>query len=233
MGVFDSIFNGERQASVSKYEPPVAKMTSGMVTAAGPKSLNTWRFQSQDHNTLSKVSELYGGDVRKVKGPNGNEVEHVITTDYDVEGVVDSARDVQAAGILWKNGRPHHKCNFKVYLKGTAEGTVGEECGCGEFNLYELKQRAKAKEGPAPNISVDFTPAQDQEFGKVRFQSYSWDVLKMIDGFTAEITEAGEPVVVSFSKVYRSYDDPDTGELIEKREVALAVTGTLNDEIAS
>lgn len=234
MGVFDDLFaKDQADSSKGRYEPPVAKLTAGMQTASGaPKNLSTWRIVSEDHNVLSAVSELFGGDVRAFKTPRTSG-EHVITNAHDIEAIIDGPDDVEIAAILWEGGRPSHKCDFKIFLNGTTVGTPGEECGCGEFSLRELKRRAKEGEGPSPSMRIDFRLVADQELGKFRFQNGSWGLAKNIDAFREDVVKAGEPVVAIISKAYRSFEDSDTGELVEYREIVPTVTGTLNDEIAS
>lgn len=234
MGVFDNLFNADQaDTGKSKYEPPVAKLTAGMQTASGaPKNLSTWRITSEDHNILSAVSELFGGEVRSFKTPRASG-EHVITNAHDIEAIVDGPDDVEVAAILWENSRPAHKCDFRVFLNGTGTGTPGEPCGCGDYTLRELKRRAKDGEGPSPSMRIDFRLAQDPELGKFRFQNGSWGLAKNIDAFRDAVVAAGEPVVALISKAYRSFEDQDTGELVEYREIVPTVTGTLNDEIAS
>ncbi|MFE9335294.1 hypothetical protein [Streptomyces sp. NPDC007063] len=231
MGVFDDLFSA--QESKGKYKPPIAQMSAGMQDSAGnPKNLSTWRFASDDRATLEKIVELFGGEIRTYKTPRKTG-EHVITTAYDVEGVIESERDVEVAAILWKDGRPYHKCNYRSYLFGTVEGSPGEPCSCAGYAMREIKRRSRDGEGPAPAIRVDFTVAQDRDMGKIRFKSSSFGLLQKFDAFVDEIKAAGEPVVVSLSKAYRSWEDEDTGELVETREIVPTVTGTLNDEIAS
>ncbi|MFB7919377.1 hypothetical protein [Streptomyces sp. NPDC056061] len=182
----------ERQFS-SDY---VGRFRSGRLVGKAPEALNKWRITTGDPVVAAKVSALFGGVSEEWDTEKEDSLE-VLTDAASVEIIIESSDAVDASMKLFgMQGLAHH-CDGVKFL--SPDEDRGEPCGCPPA-FQDRKDKARAGRGPKPSVDVTFKLADAPELGLFRFNSGSWELVKVLHTVIADIDKAGG----------REYADDDT-----------------------
>ncbi|MCT2594246.1 hypothetical protein LHJ74_30800 [Streptomyces sp. N2-109] len=241
--MLDSIFEAEEAENASKYEPHRFTLNPGMLTIGEdkngkpidkPTSLPTWRFVSEDRDTLSALAELYGGTPEEFTTTKKTGL-HLISEAPTIEAVVHSPSDIDSNLILWGPHGPAHKCDGRVYT--SRDEDEGQPCGCERFTPEELRARASSGKGGAPFTEYEFTLAgKGDDLGKGKFinggkEPSNWKASATATKIRNAAKRAGEPILVEFLKEFYSFTT-DTGQLREGYRAVLSAKGTYSSAVA-
>lgn len=165
----------------------VGRFRSGRLVGKLPESLSNWRVTTGDPEVADRIAALFGG------APTGWETEkednlEVLTDAPSVRIVIDSSSAIDASMKLFgSNGLIHH-CDGVDFL--SPEEDKGTPCGC-PASLQDRKDKAKSGRGPKPSIDLTFRLADAPDLGIFRFNSGSWELVKVLHEVIEAVDVAG------------------------------------------
>ncbi|QPI61767.1 hypothetical protein I1A49_16515 [Streptomyces malaysiensis subsp. malaysiensis] len=167
----------------------VGRFRSGRLVGKQPEALNEWRVTTGDPSVAGKISSLLGGEAAEWETDKEDNIE-VLTTSKSVEVIIDSSAAVDASMKKFGFTGLEHHCDGVVYLSDDDPKLVGERCGCPAL-LQDRRDRAKSGKGPKPSVDLTFKLAAAPELGKFRFNSGSWELVKVLHTIIEDIDTAG------------------------------------------
>jgi hypothetical protein len=165
----------------------VGRFRSGRLVGKMPESLNEWRVTSGDPVVADKIAELFGGTPEEWETDKEDNLE-VLTDAASVEIIIESSAKIDASMKLFGNSGLIHHCDGVEYL--SPEEDKGEKCGCPAL-LQDRKDKAKTGRGPKPSVDVQFKIADAPDLGLFRFNSGSWELVKVLHDVIKNVDEAG------------------------------------------
>ncbi|MYW28339.1 hypothetical protein [Streptomyces sp. SID2119] len=192
----------------------VGRFRSGRLVGKQPESLNEWRVTTGDPVVAAKVAELLGGTPEPWSTEKEDNLE-VLSDSASVEIIIENSDALDASMKLFGMSGLIHHCDGVKFL--SPEEEKGDPCGC-PASFQDRKDKAKAQRGPKPSVDLTFKLADAPELGLFRFNSGSWELVKVLHNVIADIDKTGG----------REYADDDT--VLEK---GVAVRATLSIENVS
>ncbi|MFE5093251.1 hypothetical protein ACFRCI_23540 [Streptomyces sp. NPDC056638] len=174
----------------------VGRFRSGRLVGKQPESLNDWRVTTGDPVVAAKISELLGGVSEEWDTEKEDNLE-ILTNSASVDIIIESSDSLDASMKLFGMSGLVHHCDGVKYL--SPDEDKGEPCGC-PAAFQDRKDKAKTGRGPKPSVDLTFKLADAPELGLFRFNSGSWELVKVLHNVIADIDKAGG----------REYADDDT-----------------------
>ncbi|MFE7399581.1 hypothetical protein [Streptomyces sp. NPDC057557] len=174
----------------------VGRFRSGRLVGKQPESLNEWRVTTGDPVVAAKISELLGGVSEEWDTEKEDNLE-ILTGSASVDIIIESSDSLDASMKLFGMSGLVHHCDGVKYL--SPDEDKGEPCGC-PAAFQDRKDKAKTGRGPKPSVDLTFKLADAPELGLFRFNSGSWELVKVLHNVIADIDKAGG----------REYADDDT-----------------------
>lgn len=165
----------------------VGRFRSGRLVGKMPESLNSWRVTTGDPEVADKIAAIFGGSPESWETEKEDNLE-VLTDATAVEIIILSSDKIDASMKLFGNNGLIHHCDGVEFLSPDDE--KGERCGCPDL-LQDRKDRAKSGRGPKPSIDVQFKLAEAPELGIFRFNSGSWELVKVLHEVIKAVDDAG------------------------------------------
>ncbi|WP_327379416.1 recombination directionality factor [Streptomyces sp. NBC_01212] len=192
----------------------VGRFRSGRLVGKAPESLNEWRVTTGDPVVAARIADLLGGAPEEWDTEKEDSTE-ILTTSASVEIIIENSDALDASMKLFGMSGLVHHCDGVKFLSPDEE--KGDPCGC-PAAFQDRKDRAKSGRGPKPSVDLTFKLADAPELGLFRFNSGSWELVKVLHNVIADIDKAGG----------REYADDDT-----VTEKGVAVRATLSIENVS
>ncbi|MCX4687310.1 hypothetical protein OG401_23910 [Kitasatospora purpeofusca] len=205
----------------------VGRFRSGMSINNRPVSLANWRVTTDDPDTADALAELMGGRPEEWE-TSGTDGMQVLTDKDSVEIVVDGSKAIRSRMILWGRQGPIHECDGVEFL--SPEEEKGKPCGCPAL-LVDRKAAAKTGRGPAPSVEVAFRLAEDQELGRFRFVSSSWELVKVLHEVEDALDRVNGPALCRLSLELVEFVTKD-GKPVSFRKPVIKVIKAFDDAIA-
>ncbi|MFE6493387.1 hypothetical protein [Streptomyces sp. NPDC057748] len=174
----------------------VGRFRSGRLVGKAPEALNDWRITTGDPVVADKIAQLFGGAPEEWETDKEDNLE-VLTDSASVEIIIESSDAVDASMKLFGMSGLVHHCDGVKFL--SPDEDKGEPCGC-PAAFQDRKDKARTGRGPKPSVDVTFKLADAPELGLFRFNSGSWELVKVLHNVIADIDKAGG----------REYADDDT-----------------------
>ncbi|MGW0468305.1 recombination directionality factor [Streptomyces sp. NPDC003027] len=168
----------------------VGRFRSGRLVGKQPESLNAWRVTTGDPVVAEEITRLMGGEAEEWDTDKEDNLE-VLTDAPAVEIIIESSDKIDASMKLFGMSGLVHHCDGVEFL--SPEEDKGERCGCPAL-LQERKDKAKAGRGPKPSIDVVFKLAEAPELGLFRFNSGSWELVKVLHTVLEDVDQYDGPV---------------------------------------
>ncbi|MEU8840263.1 hypothetical protein AB0D97_14180 [Streptomyces roseus] len=180
----------------------VGRFRSGRLVGKQPEALNEWRVTTGDPVVAAEIARLMGGDPEEWDTDKEDNIE-VLTDSSSVEIIIESSDKIDASMKLFGMSGLVHHCDGVEFL--SPDEDKGEACGCPPM-LQDRKDKAKAGRGPKPSIDVVFKLAEAPELGLFRFNSGSWELVKVLHTVLADVDAyEGSPVRATLSIENVSY----------------------------
>lgn len=213
-----NIFKTDPDAAPKKrqFSDDIAgRFRSGRLVGKMPESLNTWRITTGDPSVADELAKLLGGEPEEWDTDKEDNLE-VLTTSASVAIIIESSDKIDASMKLFgSNGLVHH-CDGVTFL--SPEEDKGEPCHCPPL-LQDRKDKARSNRGPKPSIDVVFRLEDAPDLGLFRFNSGSWELVKVLHDVIADVdthggrlfdadgnvTDAGVPVRATLTIEHVSY----------------------------
>ncbi|MFD5198832.1 hypothetical protein ACFWM7_01415 [Streptomyces sp. NPDC058375] len=192
----------------------VGRFRSGRLVGKQPESLNEWRVTTGDPIVAAKIAELFGGEPAAWETDKEDSTE-ILTDTPSVDIIIENSDALDASMKLFGMSGLVHHCDGVKFL--SPEEEKGDPCGCPPA-FQDRKDRAKSGRGPKPSVDLTFKLADAPELGLFRFNSGSWELVKVLHNVIADIDKTGG----------REYADDDT-----VTEKGVAVRATLSIENVS
>lgn len=178
----------------------VGRFRSGKTEGNRPVSLADWRVTTGDPKVAEAIAGMLGGHPDEWETTREDAIE-VLTNSDTVDIVIDNsdpdAPAVTSKMVLWgMGGVKIHECDGVEFL--SPDERKGQPCGCPAL-LADRKAAAKAGHGPKPEVSVKFKLADDPDLGYFRFQSSSWDLVRVLHELENALDAVGGPARASLS----------------------------------
>lgn len=167
----------------------VGRFRSGRMVGKQPESLPEWRVTTGDPVVADKIAELLGGDPEEWDTEKEDNLE-ILTTSASVRIIIANSDAIDASMKKFGFAGLEHHCDGRVYLSDDDPKLVGESCGCPDA-FQDRKDRAKSGKGPKPSVDLIFTLAEAPELGKFRFNSGSWELVKVLHDVIAAVDTVG------------------------------------------
>lgn len=225
-----SLFDDEQRTQPSNpyRDDLVGKLSAGYVNNGRPVSLDEWRFVSDDEVVAQKVADLYGGEVQEIKKTrqNGDEVIEfeVFTQAKSLGIIIDSAEAVSAEFTWWANGELLGRGNGTTMEDGTPDPGA-------DMELAERKDKAKKGLVPAPETTVYFRLADDENLGVFRYtKSQAWGFERNLtrNGFYDDLDDAEGPIKAKIARnpvEFVAKNGPRAGKPVNYTETTLEYKG--------
>ncbi|WP_030962647.1 hypothetical protein [Streptomyces sp. NRRL S-378] len=180
----------------------VGRFRSGRLVGKQPEALNHWRVTTGDPVVAAEIARLMGGESEEWDTDKEDNLE-VLTESASVEIIIESSDKIDASMKLFgMTGLVHH-CDGVEFL--SPDEDKGVPCGCPPL-LQDRKDKAKAGRGPKPSIDIVFKLAAAPEIGLFRFNSGSWELVKVLHNVLADVDAyEGRPVRATLSIENVSY----------------------------
>ncbi|MER6485709.1 hypothetical protein ABT264_19400 [Streptomyces virginiae] len=180
----------------------VGRFRSGRLVGKQPEALNHWRVTTGDPVVADEIASLMGGEMEEWDTDKEDNLE-VLTESPSVEIIIESSDKIDASMKLFgMTGLVHH-CDGVEFL--SPDEDKGVPCGCPPL-LQDRKDKAKAGRGPKPSIDIVFKLASAPELGLFRFNSGSWELVKVLHNVLADVDAyEGRPVRATLSIENVSY----------------------------
>jgi hypothetical protein len=188
----------------------VGRFRSGRLVGKLPESLSAWRVTTGDPVVADKIADLFGGTPEEWETDKEDNRE-ILTDAASVRIIIESSRAIDASMKLFGNTGLIHHCDGVEFL--SPDEDKGTACGCPPL-LQDRKDKAKSGRGPKPSIDLKFKLADAPELGFFRFNSGSWELVKVLHEVIAAIDTAagaddegkgGSPVLATLSIEHVSY----------------------------
>lgn len=225
--IWDTDPDAKPQARTGYSDDIVGRFRSGRLVGKLPESLSKWRVTTGDPEVADQIAALMGGTPEGWDTEKEDNLE-VLTDSPSVRIIINSSADIDASMKLFgSNGLVHH-CDGVEYL--SPDEDKGTPCGC-PAGFQDRKDRAKSGRGPKPSVDLTFSLADAPDMGKFRFNSGSWDLVKVLHeviqaidetGGADENGENGSPVVATLAIEHVSYDTK-AGRHVEYNRPAIKV----------
>jgi Recombination directionality factor-like len=174
-------------AQIERRIPEAGRIRLGVKTAKAMKSIDTFRFTSQDKSSIEQIAALYGGTVEPWRDPKANPPDQwqVITTSNRINIAVPP----DALSIwyeLWAGGGCQRRCDG-LSVEVSAPGPDGDElqqqrCICAAKGVLECDPMTRL------NVILDGVSFR----GVWRLQTKGWNALKEMPGMI-ELIENLQP----------------------------------------
>lgn len=154
----------------------VGRFRSGRLVGTMPESLSEWRVTTGDPVVAAKVVDLFGGAAEEWETTKEDHLE-VLTDASSVRIIINSSSAIDASMKLFGTSGLIHHCDGVQFL--SPDEDKGEPCRCPD-SFQDRKDKAKSGRGPKPSVDLAFTLADAPELGKFRFNSGSWELVKVL-----------------------------------------------------
>lgn len=179
----------------------VGRFRSGRLVGKQPESLSAWRVTTGDPTVADGIARLMGGEPEEWDTDKEDNIE-ILTDAQSVEIIIESSDKIDASMKLFGlQGLAHH-CDGVEFL--SPEEDKGEPCGCPPL-LQDRKDKARAGRGPKPSIDVVFRLAEAPDLGIFRFNSGSWELVKVLHEVIADVDAYDGPVRATLAIEHVSY----------------------------
>ncbi|WP_326812123.1 hypothetical protein [Streptomyces scopuliridis] len=165
----------------------VGRFRSGRLVGKQPEVLNEWRVTTGDPVVADAIAALMGGTPEEWETDKEDNTE-VLTDSASVEIIIESSDKLDASMKLFGMSGLVHHCDGVEFL--SPDEDKGETCGCPAL-LQDRKDKARSGRGPKPSIDLTFKLAANPELGVFRFNSGSWELVKVLHTVLRDIDEAG------------------------------------------
>ncbi|MFI7096402.1 recombination directionality factor [Streptomyces lydicus] len=165
----------------------VGRFRSGRLVGKQPEALNEWRVTTGDPTTAARVAELMGGSPEEWETDKEDSIE-VLTDSASVEIIIENSSKIDASMKLFGMSGLVHHCDGVEYL--SPDEDKGQKCGCPPA-FQDRKDRAKSGRGPKPSVDIQFKLADAPDLGIFRFNSGSWELVKILHTIIADVDEVG------------------------------------------
>lgn len=156
----------------------VGRFRSGYVINGKPRALDAFRVTTGDPDVAERVHELLGGDepqewTEAIEAGREESLE-VFTAASKVKVILDGDEPIRSKMVL-------RNMNGEIVRSGDGqvldypEEVAGQPDPQAGQTFRERKEAARAGMGAKPETSVFFRLAADEDLGKFRFQTGSWD----------------------------------------------------------
>ncbi|MET9959298.1 hypothetical protein ABZ128_09450 [Streptomyces sp. NPDC006326] len=168
----------------------VGRFRSGRLVGKQPEALSEWRVTTGDPVVAAEIARLMGGDPEEWDTDKEDNIE-ILTDSSSIEIIIESSDKIDASMKLFgMTGLVHH-CDGVEFL--SPDEDKGTPCGCPPL-LQDRKDKAKAGRGPKPSIDVVFKLAKAPDLGLFRFNSGSWELVKVLHNVLADVDAYDGPV---------------------------------------
>ncbi|MEU7243387.1 recombination directionality factor [Streptomyces sparsogenes] len=164
----------------------VGRFRSGRLVGKQPEALSEWRVTTGDPVVAEEISRLMGGEAAEWDTDKEDNIE-VLTDSASVEIIIESSDKIDASMKLFGMSGLVHHCDGVEFL--SPEEDRGQKCGCPAL-LQDRKDKAKSGRGPKPSIDLTFKLAGAPELGVFRFNSGSWELVKVLHTVLADVDRA-------------------------------------------
>ncbi|KPC89909.1 hypothetical protein ADL27_38505 [Streptomyces sp. NRRL F-6602] len=168
----------------------VGRFRAGRLVGKMPESLNEWRVTTGDPEVAAELARLLGGEPEEWNTDREDNLE-VLTTSKSVNIIIESSDKIDASMKLFSASGLFHHCDGVAYL--SPEEDKGQACGCPE-SLQERKDKARVGRGPKPSIDITFRLTDAPDLGLFRFNSGSWEFVKVLHELIADVDAYDGPV---------------------------------------
>jgi hypothetical protein len=168
----------------------VGRFRSGRLVGKQPEALSEWRVTTGDPTVAAEVARLMGGESEEWDTDKEDNLE-ILTDSASVEIIIESSDKIDASMKLFGNNGLVHHCDGVEFLSPDEDKGVG--CGCPPL-LTDRKDKARSGRGPKPSIDVQFKLANALELGVFRFNSGSWELVKVLHTVLRDVDEYDGPV---------------------------------------
>lgn len=225
-----SLFDDEQRTQPSNpyRDDVVGKLSAGYQNNGRPVSLDEWRFVSDDAEVAQTIADLYGGEVQEITKTKKNGdvvVEYeVFTKAKSLNIIIDSPEAVSAEFVHWANGEMIGRGDGITMEDGTADPGA---------HLPEAERKDKAKKGlvPAPETTVYFRLADNEDLGVFRYvKSQAWGFERQLarNGFYDSLDDAEGPIKAKIGRNPVSFvakTGPMAGKTVSYTETTLEYKG--------
>ncbi|MCM2391740.1 hypothetical protein [Streptomyces albipurpureus] len=205
----------------------VGRFRSGRLVGKQPEALNAWRVTTGDPVVAETIVELFGGSPEEWDTDKEDNLE-VLTDAASVEIIIESSDKIDASMKLFGMSGLAHHCDGVEYL--SPDEDKGQPCGCPAL-LQDRKDRARAGRGPKPSIDLTFTLADAPEQGIFRFNSGSWELVKVLHTLIADVDAFDGPVRATLAIENVSYTTK-AGRDVSFNKPVIKVLGSVADSSA-
>ncbi|MFI2213008.1 hypothetical protein [Streptomyces sp. NPDC020141] len=168
----------------------VGRFRSGRKVGNQPEPLSEWRVTTGDPLVAAEIARRMGGEPAEWETDKEDNLE-VLTEASSIEIIIESSDKLDASMKLFGLSGLAHHCDGVEYL--SPDEDLGKACGCPEL-VQDRKDRARAGRGPKPSIDVAFKVADAPELGVFRFNSGSWELVKVFHTLLADVDSYDGPV---------------------------------------
>ncbi|MET9480967.1 hypothetical protein [Streptomyces sp. NPDC006638] len=156
----------------------VGRFRSGRLVGKQPESLNEWRVTTGDPVVAEMITGLLGGEFTEWDTDKEDNLE-ILTDSASVEIIIDSSDKLDSSFKKFGFSGLEHHCDGVEYLSDDDASLVGTPCGC-PAGFQDRKDRAKSGKGPKPSVELTFKLADAPQSGYFRFNSSSWELVKVL-----------------------------------------------------
>lgn len=165
----------------------VGRFRSGRLVGTMPESLSDWRVTTGDPVVADKIAEMFGGSPEEWETPKEDNLE-ILTDTPSVRIIIESSAAIDASMKLFGTTGLIHHCDGVQFL--SPEEDKGEACRCPD-SFQDRKDKAKSGRGPKPSVDLVFKLADAPKLGKFRFNSGSWELVKVLHDVIAAVDTVG------------------------------------------
>lgn len=168
----------------------VGRFRSGRLVGKTPEALNEWRVTTGDPVVAELITGLMGGESAEWDTDKEDNLE-ILTDSKSVDIIIDSSAKLDASMKLFGNSGLVHHCDGVEFL--SPDEDKGEACGCPPL-LEDRKAKARSGRGPKPSVDLVFKLEASPESGYFRFNSGSWELVKVLHTVIESIDKFDGPV---------------------------------------
>ncbi|WP_406324067.1 hypothetical protein [Streptomyces niveus] len=168
----------------------VGRFRSGRLVGKTPEALNEWRVTTGDPVVAELITGLMGGESAEWDTDKEDNLE-ILTDSKSVNIIIDSSDKLDASMKLFGNSGLVHHCDGVEFL--SPDEDKGEPCGCPPL-LEDRKAKARSGRGPKPSVDLVFKLEASPESGYFRFNSGSWELVKVLHTVIESIDKYDGPV---------------------------------------
>ncbi|MFD4699796.1 recombination directionality factor [Streptomyces niveus] len=179
-----------RERSSQFQNDIVGRFRSGRLVGKTPEALNEWRVTTGDPVIAELIAGLMGGESAEWDTDKEDNLE-ILTDSKAVAIIIDSSDKLDASMKLFGNSGLVHHCDGVEFL--SPDEDKGEACGCPPL-LEDRKAKARSGRGPKPSVDLIFKLEASPESGYFRFNSGSWELVKVLHTVIESIDKYDGPV---------------------------------------